>query len=115
MTNSKKAAKKISQKAEIAFRLEAVLLHPENQICADCPALNPTWASLLMTPNISAIETSKKSEKKDSKKSKHAAFKMGVFCCHKCCSFHYELGSEVCMVKNMKNPEECTYGMAGFD
>ncbi|CAB9496240.1 Probable ADP-ribosylation factor GTPase-activating protein [Seminavis robusta] len=70
-------------------RLQAVALLPANRVCSECPEQEPTWASLLKPPvaNGKAI---------------------GVLCCYRCYSFHFQLGKTICQVKNIKMVEEWT-------
>jgi hypothetical protein len=120
---------KATIKAEILKRLEQCLAREDNLVCSECFEPNPTWASLLIPPEELAKEIKKdiKKDKKDmkkdmkkDKKDKHdkhdkkekkekvkATRKMGVFCCYKCCSYHYELGRQICEVKNIKVADEC--------
>jgi len=85
--------------ALILRRLEDLLHEPNNQTCADCHSDSPTWASLV------AVDTAS-SGSKGANNNQH---KIGVFCCHKCVSYHYELGRELCAVKNTKKAKDCTY------
>ena len=80
---------KTKANATILQRIEACRNQPENQICADCSEDSPTWASLITPPFGSG-------------KGK----KVAVFCCYKCCSYHFQLGREICEVKNIKTASD---------
>ena len=65
---------RIDLKPDIQEKVFKTLLTiPENKICADCSAKNPTWASL----------------------------DFGVFICYNCSGFHRELGPTVTRVKSL--------------
>lgn len=84
---------KANNKEALIRRLEACLQEPGNQFCADCSETKPAWASLLLVPS--------------GESGKHG--KMGVFVCYKCCSYHFQLGRDVCEVKNIKVGDDCKY------
>lgn len=86
------------KKSKNASRLEACLAKPDNQTCSECSEEGPTWASLLLTPGCIITTATKK---------KTTTPKMGVFCCYKCCSYHIQLGREICIVKNIKSIDDC--------
>ena len=76
-------------KESLLQRLQDCLQAPENSTCADCADTEPSWACLLQST------TSK------------GGVSMGVFCCYKCCSYHYQLGRDICTVKNVKAADDC--------
>jgi len=78
-------------------RLEKCLQKPENQTCSECSNGTPTRASIILPTTAYIME-------KETKKGM-----VGVFCCHKCCSYHMELGRDICKVKNLKVAEDCKY------
>ncbi|CAB9516479.1 Stromal membrane-associated protein 2 [Seminavis robusta] len=91
---SSKRSNKAKKQAELLQRLRSCRHQLQNQKCADCGEENPAWASLLKTPaNLSGGYDKKK---------------LGVFCCYKCCSYHFQLGRDVCEVKNIKSAEDWT-------
>ena len=69
-------------------RLQLLAILPTNRFCSECSEMEPTWASLLKAP----VEGGQK---------------LGVLCCYRCSSFHFQLGREVCTVQNIKMVEEC--------
>ena len=76
---------------DMNLRMTAVLQHKGNQICADCPARRPLWASFLVSP----IEEDKQ---------------FGVFCCASCAQHHhFELGEKRTMIKYLKMAHECKF------
>ena len=78
-------------------RLEKCLQKPENQTCSECANGTPTRASIILPTTAYIMEKETKKEM------------VGVFCCHKCCSYHMELGRDICQVKNLKVAEDCKY------
>jgi stromal membrane-associated protein len=99
---------KANDKAEILNRLKQCLAREENKICSECPEPNPTWASLLVPP-VELKKELKKEKHKDKKDKVKTTRKMGVFCCYKCCSYHFQLGRQVCEVKNIKVADDCKF------
>lgn len=76
--------------AEMNKRMTAVLYTKGNEVCADCPARRPLWASLLVNP----VEDDRK---------------IGVLCCAECAQHHhFELGEKRTMIKYLKMVHECT-------
>ena len=65
-------------------RLRALADLPTNRVCSDCPEPQPTWASIQMDK------------------------KVGVLCCSRCYSHHFQLGGDRCKVKNLKMVEDWT-------
>jgi len=88
---------KAKVKADLQRRLDnCLLLQPGNTKCADCPERKPTWASFLITTP-------------GDKKNKKAKKTLAILCCYKCVSYHYQLGRDVCEVKNTKIVDDCKY------
>ena len=71
------------------MRLKKLLKNPHNEQCADCPERHPTWA-ILLQPQVDGGDR-----------------KMGVLCCCKCYCYHFGLGRDVCVVKNVNMASEC--------
>lgn len=82
-------------------RLESITALPTNATCSDCPEPHPTWASLLVPLVGGAAPTNHKH------KAINTDTRLGVLCCFKCYSYHFQMGQAVCHVKNMKMAEEC--------
>lgn len=78
-------------KISLPERLQACMGAPENSKCADCGDDNPSpFASLLQC------------------RARKGEVLMGVFCCKRCCSYHYQLGRDIVVVKNVKE-HDCKY------
>lgn len=76
--------------SEMNHRMTSLLHAPGNQVCADCPARRPLWASFFNTSSSGP---------------KH----LGVFCCSSCAQHHYfELGDKRCSIKYLKMAHEWT-------
>ena len=84
-------------------RLRALGCQLHNKVCAECPERDPTWASLLLvaTPD----DTCKCNSTDKIEKTKL----LGLFCCFRCYTFHFQLCKEgvVKAVKSVKVAEEC--------
>ena len=77
------------QQDDIQERLQALLDHASNKICADCPERGPGLISLLQKPLV------------------ENGSNLGVFCCSKCSRAHRKLGDDVCVVKRVY--DDCKY------
>ena len=98
---------KAKYQQELLLRLEACVTQAENARCAECPARNPTWASILVPPAnasmFSALTTDGRRNRKDKKGKKI----LGVFICQKCSNFHIQMGRTICEVKNLRAADQC--------
>ncbi|CAB9516480.1 ArfGAP with dual PH domains [Seminavis robusta] len=94
VVSHRRRSSKAKKQAEMLQRLKACQELPENQKCAECGEDKPAWASLLKAPAALSSTTDKK--------------KLGVFCCYKCCSYHFQMGRDICQVKNIKSSEDWT-------
>ena len=74
--------------AALLKELEGILARPGNKTCADCPARNPNWASIVLPPFKGGRE-------------------MGVFICGKCYKNHNKI--KECVVKSMSMATECKF------
>ena len=74
---------------EMNRRMAAVLHTPGNEVCADCPAKRPLWASFLVSP----VEEDRS---------------IGILCCSNCAQHHhFELGEKRTVIKYLKMAHEC--------
>ena len=73
-------------------RMKTLLKESENLRCSECRSKKhkPKWMALLEAP-IDATQNH-----------------LGVFCCDACHLFFVALGEDLCKVKSLKNPEDCT-------
>ena len=75
--------------AGLKKRVKLLLKEPANKVCSECRSGKPKWMSLLETPLNETMNM------------------LGIFCCENCKEYHEALGSELCIVKCLKTPEEC--------
>lgn len=83
---SEEATKKLKK------RVKTLLKESENLRCSECRSKKhkPKWMALLEAP-IDATQN-----------------QLGVFCCDACHLFFVALGEDLCKLKSLKNPEDCT-------
>jgi hypothetical protein len=107
-SNMLKSNKKAKQ-ADMLLRLEACSTKGANSRCAECPARNPKWASILVPPASATIMGSLTTDGKKNRKMTTGKRILGVFICQKCTNFHLDMGRSVCAVKNTKAADQCKF------